>query len=119
MDDLNQKALEDKWFSSVLSKKRSAEARLHRKRQLQSKRAKKLNGLQKENVGKTTPISCHDNAHARIPFSTISQNIPSSSNSVITTLQKTHASSVISSLANSLNKKRPRVVTCRNINMRG
>ncbi|XP_058726301.1 uncharacterized protein LOC131597634 [Vicia villosa] len=119
MDDLNQKALEDKWFSSVLSKKRSAEARLHRKRQLQSKRAKKLNGLQKENVGKTTPISSHDNAHTRIPFSTISQNIPSSSNSVITNLQKTHASSVISNLANSLNKKRPRVVTCRNINMRG
>ncbi|XP_058783166.1 uncharacterized protein LOC131657824 [Vicia villosa] len=75
-----------------------------------------MNGVQKENVGKTASISRHDTPQTRIPLSTISPNIPSSSKSVLTSLHKTHASSVMNGLSTSSNKKRSRVVTCRNIN---
>ncbi|XP_058756021.1 uncharacterized protein LOC131629238 [Vicia villosa] len=111
----NIQSVEHDHFKNILRRKRQFDARQHRKRVLGAKRAKRLAAINKENAEQTQPATDTISSHIRLPLSSISPNIPSSNISHRNSLQKTHSKSTLNTLPSSLTKKRPRVVSLRNI----
>ncbi|XP_058742589.1 uncharacterized protein LOC131625469 [Vicia villosa] len=106
-------------FMNVIRRKRQFDARHHRIRVLRAKRAKALAAMNKENACQTQPPADTISSHFRLPLSSISPNIPSSTITDRNTQQKTHNVSTLNTLPSSLAKKRPRVVSVKNINNLG
>ncbi|XP_058774354.1 uncharacterized protein LOC131648630 [Vicia villosa] len=113
----NKQSVEHDHLKNVIRRKRQFDARQHRKRVLGAKRAKRLAAMNKENADQTQPPTDTISSHIRFPLASISPNIPSSSIIDRNTKQKTHSISTLNTLPSSLTKKkRPRVVSVRNIN---